>query len=206
MSASAGSPLMAASTVQPSRSGIDDVERDRGGFQFPRQAKPFAPPSAFATANPSRSRKRPTTSRTVGSSSTTRINGALRRVRSTRRRRSGSAQRGVAPPLANLRWQRDRECRAAAELALDGDVSAHHLAEAAADRETEPGSAVFAGGGRIGLENSWNSLPICSGVMPMPVSLTAIVDPVAGLPSCSRRDGNCDRAVLGELAGVADAG
>ena len=31
-------------------------------------------------------------------------------------------------------------------------------------------------------ENSWNSLPICSGVMPMPVSVTAIV--IQSRPSC----------------------
>ena len=49
---------------------------------------------------------------------------------------------------------------------------------------------------------SWNSLPICSGVMPMPVSVTAIVThsrpaSVARLA----RDGH--RAALGELVGVA---
>ena len=38
-------------------------------------------------------------------------------------------------------------------------------------------------------ENSWNSLPICSGVIPMPVSVTAERDPVAAvlLPLAVRR-------------------
>ena len=68
--------------------------------------------------------------------------------------------------------QPDREGRPAAGLALDRDVAAHHLTEAFADREAKAGAAVFA---RVveasAWENSWNSLPICSGVMPMPVSV-----------------------------------
>ena len=35
--------------------------------------------------------------------------------------------------------------------ALDGDVPAHHLGEAAADDEAEAGAAVLAGGGGVGL-------------------------------------------------------
>ena len=44
-----------------------------------------------------------------------------------------------------------REGRAAAGLALDHDVAAHHLTEAFADREAQAGAAVFAGSGGIGL-------------------------------------------------------
>ena len=62
-----------------------------------------------------------------------------------------------------------------AGLALDRDVAAHHLAEASADREPEAGAAVFARREEEAWENSWNNLPICSGVMPMPVSATARV-------------------------------
>ena len=49
---------------------------------------------------------------------------------------------------------------------------------------------------------SWKSLPICSGVMPMPVSVTAIVthSRPASMPRL-RADGH--RALLGELVGVA---
>ena len=44
-------------------------------------------------------------------------------------------------------WQLDRKGRAAAQLARDRDVAAHHLAEALADREPKTGAAVFAGSG-----------------------------------------------------------
>ena len=52
-------------------------------------------------------------------------------------------------------------------------------------------------------ENSWNSLPICSAVMPMPVSVTAIV--IQSRPSSVALlavDG--DGAVIGKLVGVAE--
>ena len=52
------------------------------------------------------------------------------------------------------------------------DLAAHHLAEAPADGEAEAGAAVLAGGGGVGLREAWNSRATCSGVMPMPVSLT----------------------------------
>ena len=47
--------------------------------------------------------------------------------------------------------QPNREGRAAAGLALDHDVAAHHLTEAFADGEPKPGSIVFARRRRIGL-------------------------------------------------------
>jgi hypothetical protein len=51
---------------------------------------------------------------------------------------------GDRPFLGNFHnsWQPDREDRAAAHLALDRDVAAHHLAETLADREPEAGAAV----------------------------------------------------------------
>ena len=48
-------------------------------------------------------------------------------------------------------WQPDRESRATAGRALDGDVAAHHLTKAFTDREPKARAAIFAGGGRIGL-------------------------------------------------------
>src|SRR3974390_1258450 len=47
--------------------------------------------------------------------------------------------------------QPDREGRAAAWLALNRDVAAHHLTEAFADREPKPGAAVFARRRCVGL-------------------------------------------------------
>ena len=51
-------------------------------------------------------------------------------------------------------------------------------------------------------ENSWNSLPICSAVMPMPVSATESV--IQSRPfSCSLVSSDGDGALFGELVGVA---
>ena len=72
-------------------------------------------------------------------------------------------------------WQPDRECRAATDLAFDCDVSSHHLAEAAADDEAKACTPYLREVAEEAWENSWNSLPICSGVMPMPVSVSASV-------------------------------
>ena len=99
--------------------------------------------------------------------------------------------------------QPDREGRATARLALDRDVAAHHLAEPLADREAKARAAVFARrGGGTACENSWNSLPICSGVMPIPVSATACVTQSRPF-SCPWSSVDGDGAVLGELVGVA---
>src|SRR6516225_5046642 len=55
--------------------------------------------------------------------------------------------------------QPDREGRAAAGLALDRDVAAHHLTEAPADREPKPGAAVFARRRCVGLRELLKQLP-----------------------------------------------
>ena len=47
--------------------------------------------------------------------------------------------------------QADRECRTLAQLALDGNFTAHHLAETAANREAQSGAAIPARGRGIGL-------------------------------------------------------
>src|SRR5262249_58127189 len=62
-----------------------------------------------------------------------------------------------------------------AVLALDGDVAAHHLAELAADREPQPRAPYFSSAEASAWLTASNSRPICSGVMPMPVSETANV-------------------------------
>ena len=76
MSASIGSPLIAASTVQPSRSGIMTSSVIGGGMELPRQPKPFAAAvglchaKAFALEKASHDVARPS-----ASSSMTRISG-----------------------------------------------------------------------------------------------------------------------------------
>ena len=50
-----------------------------------------------------------------------------------------------------LERQPDAEGRTTTRLALDGDVSPHHLAKAFADHEPETGATVFTRGGGIGL-------------------------------------------------------
>jgi hypothetical protein len=69
--------------------------------------------------------------------------------------------------------QRYREGRASADLAVNSDIPTHHLAEPPADGEAKTGAAIAVL--EEACENSWNSLSICSGVMPKPVSATAIV-------------------------------
>jgi hypothetical protein len=87
--------------------------------------------------------------------------------------------------LHNTR-QPDREGRAVTVHALDCDVAAHHLTEALADREPEPGAAVSArcGGGCLGelLEQLAHLLrrhadagvghrerdPVAAGLLPLP--------------------------------------
>ena len=59
-------------------------------------------------------------------------------------------------------------------LALDGNVASHHLAKALADGETKPGAPVFARRGRGCLGKLLEQPTHLSGVMPMPVSATAI--------------------------------
>src|SRR5262249_1435391 len=49
--------------------------------------------------------------------------------------------------------------------------------------------------------NSSNSLACCSGVIPMPVSATAIFDPIAAIDHLF--DTQLNLALLGELAGIA---
>ena len=52
-------------------------------------------------------------------------------------------------------------------------------------------------------ENSWNSLPICSSVIPMPVSVDRDRDPVAAIKPLLGRAAMRDGALLGELVGIA---
>ena len=57
--------------------------------------------------------------------------------------------------------------------ALDRDRSAHQLAEARHDRESQPGAAVLAGRRHVGLrERARRSSRSAAGVMPTPVSVT----------------------------------
>jgi len=83
-----------------------------------------------------------------------------------------SKQRPLCDALLGFHnpWQSDREGRPAAWLALDRDVATHHLTKAPANGEAKASSAVLAVAEEA-CENSCNSLPICSGAIPMPVSV-----------------------------------
>src|SRR5207253_9581981 len=70
--------------------------------------------------------------------------------------------------------QANGEQRTFANLARDRDVASHHPAELARDGEAESGPAVLTRRCAVdasACENSSNSLAICSGAMPMPVSV-----------------------------------
>src|SRR6516162_9134151 len=57
-------------------------------------------------------------------------------------------------------WQSDREGRAAAGLALDRNVTTHHLTEAFADREPKAGATVFARRGCVSLRELLKQLAL----------------------------------------------
>ena len=131
--------------------GHVDVQRDRRRMQLPRQLEPLAAPGRGAN--------RETLALEIAAHHV--ADGLIvvddedqralhRRLRSPLGPHAAQQRparlRGLDP-----RGQADGEGRALAELALDGDIAAHHLAETAADRESEPRAAVLARGGRIGL-------------------------------------------------------
>src|SRR5262249_4048807 len=78
--------------------------------------------------------------------------------------------------LLNLHNPRQSDCksRAAAGLACDRNIVAHHLTEAPVPRPVPPYLLAVV---EDACENSWNSLPISSGVIPMPVSATEMLMP-----------------------------
>src|SRR3954447_4114525 len=97
----------------------------------------------------------------------------------------------------------DGEGRAAAVVALDGDIAAHHAAEAPADGEAEPGAAELAGGGGVGLGEGLEELAHLLGGHADAGVGDADAEPVAAVLRFAA-DGEAHLTAAGELAGVAE--
>src|SRR5919106_816305 len=137
MSARSGSALSAVSTAQPSMPGIITSSVIASGCTSRARRRPSSPPLAVTTRKPSLTRKRCMRSRTAASSSMTSTDGRV-------------MYEGGQP---------DREGAAAAGLALDRDVAAHHATKAPAQRQAQAGPAVPARGGGVGLGEGLEKLP-----------------------------------------------
>jgi hypothetical protein len=74
--------------------------------------------------------------------------------------------------LTCVHGQDNGKGRTQSRFALGSQVTARDLAELLADRQPEATATILVRGARIGLCESSNNLPSCSGVMPTPVSLT----------------------------------
>ena len=183
MSATSGSALRADRTAQPSMPGIMTSSVIASGRSSRTRRSPSSPPSALTTRKPSLPRNRSSRSRTVASSSMTRT--VLVPPTPPRRfPRPRVAPGATSPGREHRRGDRMVNVEPA-RLALDGDVPAHHAAQAAADRQPSPVPPYLRVVEASACENSSKSLPNCSGVMPMPVSLTAKV--MRSFPSVARR-------------------
>src|SRR5690606_23555572 len=102
-----------------------------------------------------------------------------------------------------VRWQGDREGGTLTWLTGDGDVAAHHLAEATRERESETGATVFPRRRRVGLrERLEEPAELLGGHADTGVRHAeddAVAGNATGLPRHRERDG----AALGELGRVA---
>src|SRR6516164_4837319 len=96
----------------------------------------------------------------------------------------------------------DREGRAFPRRALNRDVTAHHLTEAPAYRETKARAAIFARGSRGSLRKLLEKLAHLFRCHPDAGVGNCQRDPVATI-LLSLVSGNGDSALLGELVSVA---
>ena len=101
--------------------------------------------------------------------------------------------------------QADRECRALAQLALYGNLTAHHLAETAADRKSEPGATILARGRRIGLHEFLEQPAHLFARRRLRAALGPELPPrrIAAALAHEPRHVDGHNAMLGELVGVA---
>src|ERR1022692_1480555 len=93
------------------------------------------------------------------------------------------------------------ERAALAEFALYLDVATHHLAEVLADRQSQPGAAIFAGDRRVALHERAEKLP----KLFWSHSDSRVADSEArplGLRLAAPRDCDPDHALLGKFRGV----
>src|SRR5579863_8089305 len=64
-------------------------------------------------------------------------------------RHQRSGRMGIGPPAPCDQRHPDREAAALSERAVDRDLSTHQFAELLAERQPQPGAAVFAGAGIV---------------------------------------------------------
>src|SRR5262249_34230545 len=102
---------------------------------------------------------------------------------------------------AHNSWQSDREGRSATRRALDRDVTAHHLTEAAANGEAKPRATVFARRSRGSLGKLLKQLAHLLGRHPDASIGNGKRDPVAAV-LLSFVSGDGDGTFLGKLVGV----
>ena len=69
--------------------------------------------------------------------------------------------------------QREGKGRADSQRALHRNIAAHEAGEMAADRQSQAGAAICAGGTAVDLAELFKDVPSASAGMPMPVSATA---------------------------------
>ena len=206
MPARAGSPLSAASTVQPSRSGIMTSSVIAAGRASRASRRPSMPLAAVITENPCLTRKRSMRSRTVGSSSITSTvrpalpdgSGAVR-GRSADGAGSASARRRVRAS-AGRRMVKVEPCPGALATVMSPPIMRQRRRLIARPSPVPPYLRVVEASAWV---NSSNSFAVCSGVMPMPVSETAMVTQSAPPSSGRRLTSTRITTALGELAGVA---
>ena len=113
--------------------------------------------------------------------------------------------RGLVAAFADHRQlHREVEAGTLAGLAFDADFAAHHLHQLTGDRQAQPGAAVLARGGAVGLGEGIEQLvdlllgDADAGVDDRELQAAAIV------PVFQRHHLQDDMAVVGELDGVAD--
>src|SRR6266513_6432596 len=178
-----------------------DVERDRRGVKFARQLQAFPAPGCDANHESLAlqiARHHLAYGLVVIDNQDERAFDRLHRPAL----RTHPAQERRRLDRLDAGGQADRECRALAQLALYGNLTAHHLAETAADRKSEPGATILARGRRIGLHE----------FLEQPAHLFGR-HPDAGIPDGHRdlfaalahepRHVDGHNAMLGELVGVA---
>jgi hypothetical protein len=105
-------------------------------------------------------------------------------------------------PVSDNTRQADREGRPAPRRAFDRNVSAHHPTEAATDGEPEAGAAVLARRRCVSLDEVLKQLGYLLRVHTDSTIGYAEQGPASTVLGCAAT-GDLDRAVLGELCGIA---
>ena len=176
ISASSGSAFRACRTLQPSRPGISTSSVISAGCSWRASASPSSPSWAVTTSKPSRARKRRIRSRTVCSSSITRILPVVRppwgpcTIGSAGTQGAGVADCGAAAGRRTAKVEPTPGVLSTAMLPPRRWQSRRLIAS---PRPVPPYRRVVELSAWL---NSSNTLAICSAVMPMPLSATVKVN------------------------------